>query len=50
VILRRRRDYRLNGSARATPVYDCYRATHALCGVHLIREPTAVAEQHPEQL
>lgn len=34
----------------ALAVYDCYPATHALCGAHLLRELTAVAEQHPEQV
>ena len=28
--------------------YDAYPATHALCGAHLIRELTAVTEQHPD--
>ena len=32
----------------ALAVYDAYPATHALCGAHLIRELTAVAEQHPD--
>jgi transposase len=31
----------------ALAVYDAYPAIHALCGAHLIRELTAVAEQHP---
>jgi transposase len=31
----------------ALSVYDAYPATHALCGAHLIRELTAVAEAHP---
>lgn len=31
----------------ALAVYDAYPATCALCGAHLIRELTAVAEQHP---
>ena len=30
-------------------VYDCYPATHALCGAHLIRELTDAAETHPDQ-
>jgi transposase len=34
----------------ALAVYDIYPARHALCGAHLLRELTAVAEQHPEQL
>jgi hypothetical protein len=34
----------------ALSVYDAYPATHALCGAHLIRELTAAAEQHPEQV
>jgi transposase len=34
----------------ALAVYDRYPARHALCGAHLIRELTAVAEQHPEQV
>ena len=33
----------------ALSVYDCYPATHALCGAHLIRELTAAAEAHPDQ-
>ncbi|MGL5827500.1 MAG: IS66 family transposase [Nocardioides sp.] len=32
----------------ALSVYDTYPATHALCGAHLIRELTAVAEAHPD--
>jgi len=32
----------------ALAVYDAYPATHALCGAHLIRELTAVAEQYPQ--
>lgn len=32
----------------ALAVYDAYPATHALCGAHLIRELTAVAEAHPD--
>lgn len=37
----------------ALSVYDgpgYARATHALCAAHLLRELTAVAEQHPEQV
>lgn len=34
----------------ALAVYDTYPATHALCGAHLIRELTAVAEAHPDQI
>lgn len=34
----------------ALSVYDIYPATHALCGAHLIRELTAVAEAHPDQI
>jgi transposase len=34
----------------ALSVYDAYPATHALCGAHLIRELTAAAEAHPEQV
>lgn len=34
----------------ALAVYDSYPARHALCGAHLIRELTAVAEAHPEQV
>ncbi len=34
----------------ALAVYDTYPATHALCEAHLIRELTAVAESHPEQV
>jgi len=34
----------------ALAVYDVYPARHALCGAHLLRELTAVAEQHPEQI
>ena len=30
-------------------VYDCYPATHALCGAHLIRDLTDAAETHPGQ-
>jgi transposase len=33
----------------ALSVYDCYPATHALCGAHLIRELTAAAQAHPDQ-
>lgn len=32
----------------ALAVYDAYPATHALCGAHLLRELTAVAETHPQ--
>ncbi|MGL5811667.1 MAG: IS66 family transposase [Nocardioides sp.] len=32
----------------ALSVYDTYPATHAMCGAHLIRELTAVAEAHPD--
>ena len=32
----------------ALAVYDAYPATHALCGAHIIRELTAVAESHPD--
>jgi transposase len=32
----------------ALAVYDSYPATHALCGAHLIRELTDVAETHPD--
>ena len=34
----------------ALAVYDSYPATHALCGAHLLRELTAVAEQHPDAI
>ena len=34
----------------ALAVYDVYPARHALCGAHLLRELTAVAETHPEQI
>jgi transposase len=34
----------------ALAVYDTYPATHALCGAHLLRELTAVAEAHPEAI
>lgn len=34
----------------ALSVYDIYPATHALCGAHLIRELTAIAQAHPEQI
>jgi hypothetical protein len=34
----------------ALTVYDAYPATHALCGAHLIRELTAVAEAHPDRI
>jgi transposase len=34
----------------ALAVYDSYPATHALCGAHLIRELTAVAEAHPDRI
>lgn len=33
----------------ALSVYDCYPASHQLCGAHLIRELTAAAEAHPDQ-
>jgi transposase len=34
----------------ALAVYDAYPARHALCGAHLLRELTAVAEQHPDAI
>jgi transposase/uncharacterized coiled-coil protein SlyX len=34
----------------ALAVYDTYPATHALCGAHLIRELTALAEADPDQI
>jgi transposase/uncharacterized coiled-coil protein SlyX len=34
----------------ALSVYDTYPATHALCGAHLIRDLTAAAEAHPEEI
>jgi transposase/uncharacterized coiled-coil protein SlyX len=34
----------------ALSVYDIYPATHALCGAHLIRDLTAAAEAHPDQI
>jgi transposase len=41
-------DYRGTVVHDALAVYDAYPATHALCGAHLIRELTAVAEAHPQ--
>ncbi len=43
-------DYAGTAVHDALSVYDCYPARHALCGAHLLRELTAVAEQHPEQI
>ena len=34
----------------ALAVYDSYPATHGLCAAHLLRELTAVAEQHPDAI
>jgi transposase len=34
----------------ALAVYDAYPARHALCGAHLLRELTAVAEAHPQAI
>jgi transposase len=43
-------DYQGTVVRDALAVYDSYPARHALCGAHLLRELTAVAEQHPDQI